>query len=88
LFDAVEDRLQGMAGRVVEPFVWFIEFTSDKDRRAALEAVLWNTRYDMKLDNPFHAVKFNSDRMHQEMLSLIDSLPPAQRHRIISWFLL
>jgi hypothetical protein len=88
LFDAVGERLQGQAGRVVEPFAWFIEFTSDKDRRAALEAVLWNTRYDMDLNNPFHAAKFNSDRMHQEMLSLIDSLSPDQRHRILSWFLL
>jgi hypothetical protein len=62
LFDAVGERLQGMAGRVVEPFAWFIEFTSDKERRAALEAVLWDTRYEMKLDNPFHAAKFNSGK--------------------------
>jgi hypothetical protein len=33
-------------------------------------------------------VKFNSDRLHQEMLLLIDSLPAHQRHRILSWFLL
>jgi hypothetical protein len=88
LFDAVGERLEGLAGRVVEPFAWFIEFTSDKGRRTALEGVRWDNRYEMKLDNPFHAAKFNSDRMHQEMLSLIDSLPQDQAHRIFSWFLL
>jgi hypothetical protein len=33
-------------------------------------------------------VKFNSDRLHQEMLSLIEGLPAHQRHRFLSWFLL
>jgi hypothetical protein len=88
LFDSVGERRQGMAGRVAEPFAWFLEFTSDRARRAALEAVPWETRYDMNLDNPFPAAKFNSDRMHQEMLALMDSLSPDQRHRILDWFLL
>ena len=61
---------------------------SDKARRQALEQVTWANRYDMKLDNPFHAVKFDSDRLQEEMLSLIDSLPPGQRHQILRWFLL
>jgi hypothetical protein len=88
ILDAVDERLRGTAGRVIEPFAWFLEFTADKGRREALGAVQWDTRYDMKVDNPFHAAKFNSDRLHQEMLSLIDSLPADQRQRILSWFLL
>jgi hypothetical protein len=88
LLGSVEERLRGMVGRIIEPFAWFLDFMSDKTRRQALEQVTWANRYDMKLDNPFHAVKFDSDRLQEEMLSLIDSLPPGQRHQILRWFLL
>jgi hypothetical protein len=88
LLGAVEERFRGMVGRIIEPFAWFLEFMSDKTKRQALEQVTWANRYDMKLDNPFHAVKFDSDRLQEEMLSLIDSLPPGQRHQILRWFLL
>ena len=56
--------------------------------RDKLTQVAHDKRYDMTPDNPFPAVKFNSDRLHQEMLLLIESLPTHQRHRILSWFLL
>lgn len=88
VFQAVEERLRGKLGRIVEPFAWFMDFLSDESRRKALEAVTWTTRYEMKLDNPFHAAKFNSDRLQEEMLSLIDSLPAHQKHQILRWFLL
>jgi Putative nucleotidyltransferase DUF294 len=88
LLDSVEERLRGMVGRIIEPFAWFIEFMADKTRRQALENVTWADRYDMNLSNPFHAVKFNSDRLQEEMVTLIDSLPSDQRHQILRWFLL
>ncbi len=88
LLGSVDERLRGMVGRIIEPFTWFLDFMSDPMRRKALEQVTWANRYDMKLENPFHAIKFNSDRLQEEMLSLMDSLPPGQRHQILRWFLL
>ena len=88
LFDAVREEHLGSVGRIVEPFAWFLEFMAARSHRERLTTVDHDKRYEMVLDNPFPAVKFNSDRLHQEMLSLLDSLPAHQRHRILSWFLL
>jgi hypothetical protein len=88
LFHAVDAQHHGLVGRVLEPFAWFLDFMSDPARRTALENVGHKDRHRMGLDNPFHAVKLNSDRLHQEMLTLLDSLPAHQRRRILSWFLL
>jgi|GEM_PF-3575360 len=88
LFDASREEHFGSVGRIVEPFAWFLEFMATPAHREKLSKVEHANRYDMALDNPFPAVKFNSDRLHQEMLSLLDSLPVHQRHRILSWFLL
>jgi hypothetical protein len=88
LFNAVREEHRGMAGRITEPFAWFLEFMAIQAQRDRLTQVAHDRRYDMAGDNPFPAVKFNSDRLHQEMLSLIESLPTHQRARILSWFLL
>jgi hypothetical protein len=88
LFNAVREEHRGMAGRITEPFAWFLEFMASPVHREKLTQVAHDKRYDVALDNPFPAVKFNSDRLHQEMLLLIESLPTHQRHRILSWFLL
>jgi hypothetical protein len=88
LFNAVREEHHGMAGRITEPFAWFLEFLASLAHREKLAHVAHDKRYDVALDNPFPAVKFNSDRLHQEMLLLIESLPTHQRHRILSWFLL
>jgi hypothetical protein len=61
---------------------------SRQEHREKLAGVQHDKRYEMRLDNPFHAAKLNSDRLHQEMLGLIDSLPMHQKQRILSWFLL
>jgi predicted nucleotidyltransferase len=88
LFNAVREEQRGNAGRITEPFAWFLEFMAAQAHRDKLAQIAHDTRYEVTLDNPFPAVKFNSDRMHQEILLLIDSLPAYQRHRILSWFLL
>jgi hypothetical protein len=88
LFQAVREERRGMAGRITEPFAWFLGFMATQAHREKLSQTAHDKRYETTLDNPFPAVKFNSDRLHQEMLSLIDSLPAHQRHRILSWFLL
>jgi hypothetical protein len=88
LFKAVGKDHRGMVGRATESFSWFLDFMASKQHREKLEKVPHDNRYEMILDNPFHAVKLNSDRLHQELLTLIDSLPTHQRHRIMTWFLL
>lgn len=88
LFNAVSADHRGMVGRATESFCWFLDFMASKQHREKLATVQHGKRYDMILDNPFHAIKLNSDRLHQELLTLLDSLPTHQRHRIISWFLL
>jgi hypothetical protein len=88
LFNAVPEEHRGTAGRITEPFAWFLEFMATQTHRDKMTQIAHKERYAMALDNPFPAVKFNSDRLHQEMLSLIDSLPAHQRRRILSWFLL
>jgi hypothetical protein len=88
LFNAVREEQRGNAGRIAEPFAWFLEFMATQAHRDRLAQTAHDKRYNVTLDNPFPAVKFNSDRLHQEMLVLIDSLPAHQRHRILSWFLL
>jgi hypothetical protein len=88
LFNAVREEHRGNAGRITEPFAWFLEFMAKQDHRDGLAQIAHEKRYEVTLNNPFPAVKFNSDRLHQEMLLLIDSLPAHQRHRMLSWFLL
>lgn len=88
LFNAVREEHRGMAGRITEPFAWFLDFMAVEKNRERLTQVPHAKRYEIELDNPFPALKFNSDRLHQEMMLLIDSLPAHQRHRILSWFLL
>jgi hypothetical protein len=88
LFNAVREEQRGNAGRITEPFAWFLEFMAVQVHREKLAQTAHDKRYEITLENPFPAVKFNSDRLHQEMLILIDSLPSHQRHRVLSWFLL
>ena len=88
LFDSVREEQRGNAGRITEPFAWFLEFMATQAHRDKLTQTAHDKRYEMTLDNPFPSVKFNSDRLHQEILVLIDSLSAHQRHRILSWFLL
>lgn len=88
LFNAVPEQQHSSAGRITEPFAWFLDFMATQSHRDKLAQIAHDKRYEMTLDNPFPAVKFNSDKLHQEMLLLIDSLPAHQRRRILSWFLL
>jgi hypothetical protein len=88
LFNAVREEHCGIAGRISDPFAWFLEFMAKQAHRDKLAQIAHYKRYEMVLDNPFPAVKFNSDRLHEEILSLIESLPAHQRQRILSWFLL
>lgn len=76
------------AGRLLESYALFLEFMSQANNRAALSRVSHSARYAMTLDNPFPSMKFNSDLIHSEIMSIIDELPPGTRRRLIGWFLL
>lgn len=77
-----------VAGRVLEPYAWFLDFMSKPQNREALDAVTYEKRYDAEVKNPFPAMKANSDLMHREMVSLLDVVDRPTRDRVLDWFLL
>lgn len=76
------------AGRVLEPYGWFLDFMSSKDNRDSLADVRYDDRYDTRRDNPFPAMKANSDLMHREMITVLDTVDRPTRDRVLDWFLL
>jgi hypothetical protein len=88
LLRAVGETQRGQVGRVLEPFGWYLDFMSEPPRREALAKVEYATRHRLDLQNPFHAVQFNAERLHQEMVTLIESQEAHVRQRIFGRFLL
>jgi hypothetical protein len=88
LFRAVSAAQRGQVGRILEPFGWFLDFMSEPARRDALAKVEHATRQRLDLQNPFHAVQFNAERMQQEMVTLIESQEAHVRQRLFGRFLL
>lgn len=84
---ATHPRSRLSAARILECYSMFLEFMADTDRRQALENVTFNERYKIATDNPFLAIKFNSDLLHSHILTLIESLDVQTRHRMFDWFL-
>lgn len=76
------------ARRVLEAYAWFLDFMSKVENRAALSAVDYDQRYEATIANPFPAMKANSDLLHREMLTLLDSVERPVRDRVLDWFLL
>ena len=76
------------AGKVLEPYAWFLDFMASKDNREALAKVSYDDRYSTERGNPFPAMKANSDLMHREMITLLDTLDRPTRDRVLDWFLL
>ncbi|NUQ79024.1 MAG: hypothetical protein HUU21_36335 [Polyangiaceae bacterium] len=74
--------------RILDSFAWFLDFMSRPENRRALADVKHSDRYEALVGNPFPAMKFNSDLMHREMISLLDSLGRPMRTRVLDWFLL
>ena len=74
-------------GRLLESYSFFLQFMSIKSNREALSKVQHGTRYNVSPDNPFPAMKFNSDLLHGHMLRIIDGLPQSMRRRVLDWFL-
>jgi len=82
-------RQASYAGRtVLESYAWFLEFMAVPDNREALAKVTHAQRYSVSPENPFPAMKVNSDLMHREMIGVLDSVDRALRDRILDWFLL
>jgi hypothetical protein len=74
-------------GRLLESYALFLEFMAKDENRRALSKVEHQKRYEMVLGNPFPAMKFNSDLLHHEIISIIEELGPEMRGRIAAWFL-
>jgi hypothetical protein len=75
-------------GNLLEHLSYFIDFMSRKENRAALAKVTHEDRYNASLGNPFPAVKFNSDALHNCMMSILNGLDPPRRKVVLDWFLL
>ena len=75
-------------GRLSKAYALYLQFMSCSENREALAKVKHEDRYRMSLDNPFPAMKFGSDIIHQEIMSMIEQVGPGMRARIIGWFLL
>jgi hypothetical protein len=74
--------------RLFEHYALFLHFMSSKTNRDALAAVKHSERYDINTANPFPALKFNSDILHNQIIDIVEGLPLATRHRVFDWFLL
>lgn len=85
---ALKDSQPIELGRLLECFSIFLEFMSIQNNREALANVQHNTRYHLRADNPFPALKFNSDLLHKHMMQIIGSLPVTTQQRVFDWFLL
>lgn len=91
IIDAVKSRSAEalpLAGQLLESYAWFLEFMANPKHREALASVGHADRYRPSMDNPFPALKYNSDLLHTRMTDLLESLHPVLLQRVVAWFLL
>jgi hypothetical protein len=88
LLDALPNQLHPACREFFERFVWFLRFMASPKNRGRLDKVAHEGRHELTEDNPFPALKLNSDVLHREMLHILDSLDPPRRRRVLNWFLL
>ncbi|MEO5374940.1 MAG: hypothetical protein H7840_11770 [Alphaproteobacteria bacterium] len=88
LSDALSNEQPLALGQLLETYALYLEFMAHNDRREALKKVEHDSRYDMSINNPFPVMKFSSDIIHKDIMSIIEEMRPAMRSRIMSWFLL
>ena len=88
LVAALQSAYSVSLGEMLERYAFFLEFMAGEDRRRALSRVKHDSRYEVRMDNPFPTVKLNSDVMHREIVRVIEELPQHIRHRVLNWFLL
>ncbi|MCC6557875.1 MAG: hypothetical protein IT372_33430 [Polyangiaceae bacterium] len=74
--------------QLLESYAWFLEFMGHAENRQALASVPHEDRYAARVDNPFPAMKHNSDLIHREMIGILETLDRPMRHRVLDWFLL
>jgi hypothetical protein len=84
---ALKDLQPISLSRLVESYALFLAFMAKKENRIALATVEHSARYEMVANNPFPAMKFNSDSLHNEMLTIVEQLGFSVRSRLVSWFL-
>lgn len=75
-------------GNLLEYFSYFIDFMSRDENRKALAAVEHKDRYEASINNPFPALKFNSDALHSCMMSILSGMDASRRKVVLDWFLM
>lgn len=83
LGDALRQSQPIELGRLLEAYSLFLEFMSNNDNRRALAIVPHESRYQLRADNPFPAMKFNSDLLHRHIVQIINCLPETTRQRVL-----
>jgi hypothetical protein len=88
LVTALSDAHPLEVGNLLEYFSFFLDFMSRADNKKALAVVEHSKRYEATIGNPFPALKFNSDALHDSMIRIINGLGPSRRKVVLDWFLL
>ena len=88
LVQSLPKPLRVAASPILKSFSWFLTFMEKPENREALQRIEHSTRYAPELENPFPALKHNSDVLHQHMIRLLDALDTPTHHRVLDWFLL
>lgn len=88
LLDALKSSHPIEVGNLLEHFSFFMDFMSKVENREALAKVEHERRYDASLTNPFPALKFNSDALHNSMMTILNSLNHPTRKVVLDWFLM
>lgn len=84
---AIPEHHRDAVRPVLESYAWFLAFMGIPSNREALARVTHADRYAPRADNPFPAMKHNSDLLQREMLGVLETLDRPMRHRALDWFL-
>ena len=87
LFEAFAATQNTELGKLLETYAYFLKFMSKDDHREALARVPYADRHESRLENPFPAMKLNSDLLHRRIVDIIEGMPLASRRRVFDWFL-
>lgn len=88
LVNSVADEHSRLVGKILDHFACFLDAMSEDSLRKALSQIDHGARYENDLNNPFPAMKHNSDALHTAMSELIQEQEARIRQRILDWFLL
>jgi hypothetical protein len=88
MFEALESNAQLAGGRVLDQYAWFLDFMANGETRKKLAAIEHDARYRTGVDNPFPSLQWSSRVLHSEMITVLESVNPELRRKVLDWFLL